>query len=128
MNTIQVASSSAERNWSTYSYIHSVKRNRLGSKKVEDLVYIHTNLCLLSCKEDRYKEGSTKLWDATHESVDLDATLQDLIVMKDDDVDNIIACASSTIGTMHGSNEFASVAAGGDDENVDFFENPYDSE
>ena len=48
--------------------------------------------------------------------------------MTDDDVDNIIARASSTIGTMHGSNEFASVAAGGDDENVDFFENPYDFE
>ncbi len=47
--------------------------------------------------------------------------------MIDDDVDNIKARASSTIGTMFGSNELASVAAEGDDENVDFFENPYDS-
>ena len=83
---------------------------------------------LLSRKEDGYKEGSTKLWDVAPESADLDATLQDLTLITDDDVDNIIARASSTIGTMHGSNEFASVAAAGDDENVDFFENPYDSE
>eukprot|EP01018_Ginkgo_biloba_P020946 Gb_12097 [translate_table: standard] len=36
-----VSSSSCERNWSTYSFIHSVKRNRLGSKKVENLVFKH---------------------------------------------------------------------------------------
>ena len=42
------SSSSAERNWSTYGFIHSVKRNRLGSRKVEDLVYVHSNLCLVS--------------------------------------------------------------------------------
>jgi hypothetical protein len=129
MNIIQVASSSAaERNWSTYSYIHSVKRNRLGSKKAEDLVYIHTNLRLLSRKDDGYNEGSTKLWDVAPECANLDATLQDLTVMTDDDVDNIIARASSTSGTMFGSNQLASVAAEGDDENVDFFENPYDSD
>ena len=35
----QVASSSSvERNWSTYGFIHSVKRNRLESKKAEELV------------------------------------------------------------------------------------------
>ena len=129
MNIVQVASSSTvERNWSTYSNIHSVKCNRLGSKKAKDLVYIHTNLHLLSRKEDGYKEGSTKLWDVAPKSANLDATLQDLTVMTGDDVDNIIACASSTIRTMHGSNELASVAAGGDDENVDFFQIPYDSE
>ena len=50
--------------------------------------------------------------------------------MTDDDVDNIIERASSTTRTMFGSNELASVAfaAEGDDENVDFFENPYDSD
>ena len=46
---------------------------------------------------NRYKKGSTKLWDVAPESTDLDATLQDLTVMTDDDVDNIIECASSTI-------------------------------
>ena len=80
---------------------------------------------LLSRKEDGYKEGSTKLWDVAPKSVDLDATLEDLTVMTNDDIDNIIAHASSTIGTMHGSNEFASVAAPGNDENVDLLKNPY---
>ena len=41
-------SSSAERNWSTYGFIHSVKRNRLGAAKDEDLVYVHSILHLLS--------------------------------------------------------------------------------
>ena len=35
------SSSSAGKNWSTYGFIHSVKRNRLGSQKAEDLVYVH---------------------------------------------------------------------------------------
>ena len=102
----------------------------MGSKKAEDVVYIHTDLHLLSRKDDAYNKGSTKFWDVAIECANLDATLQDLTVMIDDDVDNIIACASSTIGTMFGSNELASVAlaAEGDDENVDFLENPYDSD
>jgi hypothetical protein len=45
----QVASpSSTERNWSTDGFIHSVKRNRLGSQKAEDLLYVHSNPCLVS--------------------------------------------------------------------------------
>ena len=43
----QVASSSVvERNWSTYGFIHYMKCNRLGSQKVEELVYVHCNLTL----------------------------------------------------------------------------------
>ncbi|MCO5588740.1 hypothetical protein L7F22_042699 [Adiantum nelumboides] len=35
----QVSSASAcERNWSTYGFIHSLKRNRLGHSKADDLV------------------------------------------------------------------------------------------
>jgi hypothetical protein len=57
----QVASSSsAERNWSTYGFIHSVKRNRLGSKKAGDLVYVHSNLCLVSCRGEEYALGPHK--------------------------------------------------------------------
>ena len=36
------SSSSAEKNWSTYGFIYYVKRNRLGSQKAEDLVYVHS--------------------------------------------------------------------------------------
>lgn len=47
---------------STYAFIHSVKRNRLGSKKAENLVYIHSTLCLISQKDLGYKEGPFKRW------------------------------------------------------------------
>ncbi|KAJ1381854.1 Zinc finger, BED-type [Sesbania bispinosa] len=57
------SSSCCERNWSTYSFIHSMKRNRLNPKRAEDLVFIHTNLRLLSRKGKSYKEGESKLWD-----------------------------------------------------------------
>eukprot|EP01018_Ginkgo_biloba_P012671 Gb_09587 [translate_table: standard] len=54
----QVASSSlAERNWSTYGFIHSVKKNKLSTKSIEDLVYIHPNLRLLSRNKEEYKKG-----------------------------------------------------------------------
>ena len=35
-----------ERNWSTFSLIHTKRRNRLGAKRLEDLVYVHYNLRL----------------------------------------------------------------------------------
>jgi len=37
------SSSCCEKNWSTYSFIHSLKRNRLNPKRTEDLAYVHTN-------------------------------------------------------------------------------------
>jgi len=72
----QVASSSStERNWSTYGFIHSVKRNRLEAAKVEDLVYVHSNLLLLSHSSQEYKKGSSKMWDVEPEISDLNMTL-----------------------------------------------------
>eukprot|EP00253_Pinus_taeda_P032307 PITA_32307 len=57
----QVARSSlAERNWSTYGFIHFVKRNRLGSQKEEDIVYVHSNLHLASRKGLEYNNGPSK--------------------------------------------------------------------
>ena len=38
------SSSCAERNWSTYKFIHSLKRNKMAPARVEDLVYVHSNL------------------------------------------------------------------------------------
>jgi len=59
-----VNSSSAERCWSTYSYIHNVKRNRLNENRAESLVYVHYNLRLLSHYCDRANEDPTyKIWD-----------------------------------------------------------------
>jgi len=52
-----------ERNWSIYSFIHSLKRNRITPKRTEDLVYVHSNLRILSRNSSKYKEEETKLWD-----------------------------------------------------------------
>lgn len=34
----------SEKNWSTYSFIHSLKRNKMDPKRVEDVVYAHDPL------------------------------------------------------------------------------------
>lgn len=57
------SSSCCERNWSTYSFIHSKKRNKLTPERAEDLVFIHNNLRLLSRKAEEYKSGPAKMWD-----------------------------------------------------------------
>ena len=57
------SSSCCERNWSTYSFIHSVRRNKILPQHAEDLVYVHTNLRLLSRKTHAYMEGESKMWD-----------------------------------------------------------------
>ncbi|XP_057758219.1 uncharacterized protein LOC130978140 [Arachis stenosperma] len=57
------SSSCCERNWSTYSFIHSLKRNKLKLKRAENLVFVHTNLRLLSRKTQQYNKGETMMWD-----------------------------------------------------------------
>jgi hypothetical protein len=80
----QVASSSsAERNWSTYGFIHSVKRNRLGSQKAEDLVYVHSNLRLASRRGPEYNSGPSKEWDVDAENPDLELSLAALNIEED---------------------------------------------
>ncbi|KAL4295556.1 hypothetical protein GQ457_12G000260 [Hibiscus cannabinus] len=58
-----ISSSSTERVWSTYSYIHNIKRNRLNAKHADKLVFIHSNIRLLSRFTTSYKEGPCKKWD-----------------------------------------------------------------
>ncbi|KAF7841974.1 Dimer_Tnp_hAT domain-containing protein [Senna tora] len=57
------SSSCCERNWSTYSFIHSMKRNKINPKRAEDLLFVHTNLRLLSRQSSKYNEGETRMWD-----------------------------------------------------------------
>ena len=52
-----------------------MKRNRLASSKAENLVYVHSNLRLLTHKNDEYKEGAAKLWDVEPERTDLDFSI-----------------------------------------------------
>ncbi|XP_030945945.1 uncharacterized protein LOC115970452 [Quercus lobata] len=62
------SSSCAERNWSTYKFIHSLKRNKMAPARVEDLVYVHSNLRLLSRRNEEYIHTATKMWDIAGDS------------------------------------------------------------
>ena len=61
--TQPTSSSCCERNWSTYSLIHNIKRNNLATSRAEDLVFVHYNLRLLSRKKEKYINGPSKYWD-----------------------------------------------------------------
>ncbi|KAK9995074.1 hypothetical protein SO802_024777 [Lithocarpus litseifolius] len=62
------SSSCAERNWSTYKFIHSLKRNKMAPARAEDLVYVHSNLRLLSRRNEEYVNTATKMWDIAGDS------------------------------------------------------------
>jgi hypothetical protein len=70
-----VSSSSTKRNWSTYGFIHLVKRNRLGATKAKDFVYVQSNLCFLSHNTPESKKGPSRKWDVEAEISDLNMTL-----------------------------------------------------
>lgn len=54
----QVSSSStAKRNWSTYSFIHFIKRNMLTSRREKKLVTMHSALHLIDCNTNTNKES-----------------------------------------------------------------------
>lgn len=57
------SSSCCERNWSTYSFIHSLNRNKMTPRRAEDLVFIHSNLRLISRRSEEYGKGESKMWD-----------------------------------------------------------------
>ncbi|GKB33552.1 hAT dimerization domain, ribonuclease H-like domain protein [Tanacetum coccineum] len=60
------SSSCAERNWSTYAFIHSLRRNKLTTSRAQDLVFIHNNLRLLS----RNPNDDEKMWDVGGDAFD----------------------------------------------------------
>ena len=64
------SSSWCERNWSTYSFIHSMKRNKMTPQRSEDLVFVQNNVLLLSRRSRQYIEGETKLWYVGGEAFD----------------------------------------------------------
>ena len=86
-----VNTSSAKRCWSTYSFIHNVRRNRLNENRAESLVYVHYNLRLLSHYCDRaYEDQSYKVWDNNPKDDNLeDGTVQmeelEVELLRDDD-------------------------------------------
>ncbi|GMI98610.1 hypothetical protein like AT5G33406 [Hibiscus trionum] len=83
-----ISSSSAERAWSTYGHVHSLKRNRLNSSRADKLVYIHTNLRLISRYTDGYKNGPYRKWDIDPESSCLEESPLELEDMRWADLEN----------------------------------------
>ncbi|GMJ03450.1 hypothetical protein HRI_004014200 [Hibiscus trionum] len=80
-----ISSSSAERVWSTYSYIHNIKRNWLNAKRADKLVFIHSNIRLLSQFTTSYKESPCKKWDTDPESTYFDDSTVRLEDLRCDD-------------------------------------------
>nr|XP_009600221.1 uncharacterized protein LOC104095736 [Nicotiana tomentosiformis] len=73
------SSSCCERNWSTFSLIHSIKRNKLATSRAEDLVFIHYNLRLLSRRKEKYTSGPSKYWDLGGDYFNIDESINDLV-------------------------------------------------
>jgi hypothetical protein len=62
----QTASASGcERNWSTFNLVHSKRRNRLGTERLNDLVYVHYNMRL---RMKHIREGEDR---ASEDPIDL---------------------------------------------------------
>lgn len=55
--------SASERNWSTFEFIHSKKRNKLTSKRCNDLVYVFSNLRLANKLRDPMLEECVVEWE-----------------------------------------------------------------
>ena len=56
------SASACERNWSSFDHIHSRKRNRLLSGRLEDLVYVCSNLQLALKNVDKESFNSSTPW------------------------------------------------------------------
>jgi hypothetical protein len=53
-----------ERNWGTYNLIHKIMKSKTRPEWADDLVFVHTNLRLLSrTKADYYTDPKSMLWD-----------------------------------------------------------------
>jgi hypothetical protein len=118
----QVASSSsAERNWSTYGFIHSMKRSRLGSQKVGDLVYVHSNLRLVSRKGEEYTSGPHKEWDVDVENPDLELSLATLDIVDDASGTGIQVASSSHRGSSSAEHASYSIFYDEDEDHYDMY-------
>ncbi|KAK4406691.1 hypothetical protein Sango_0675600 [Sesamum angolense] len=74
-----VSSSCCERNWSTYAFIHSIRRNQITPQRAQDLVFVHNNLRLLSRKTPQYMQGDTKMWDVAGDAFE---TIEDVGILE----------------------------------------------
>jgi hypothetical protein len=68
-----VSSSLCERNWSSYSFVHSKVQNRLLPSRAEDLVYVYTNLRVFNQNLPFTDEAATEWYRQTVVSEDSDS-------------------------------------------------------
>ncbi|GJP42751.1 hypothetical protein CLOM_g2286 [Closterium sp. NIES-68] len=59
--TQPVSAASCERNWAVWDAIHTARRNRLGSQKLSDLVYVAHNWNVFSGSDGRTKRVRVKV-------------------------------------------------------------------
>ncbi|KAM3204483.1 hypothetical protein P3L10_027892 [Capsicum annuum] len=83
--TQSTSSSYCERNWSTYSMIHNIKRNKLATSRAKDLVFVYYNLRLLSSKKDKYINGPSKYGDVGGYQFEVKDTINNLIELSIDE-------------------------------------------
>ena len=93
------------RNWSTFSLIHTKRRNRLLPAHTEKLVYIHTNLRLIS----KIKERGYERMEVTLEMLNKEKDEERLLALQEiqeaiaetafDEIEPIPLTSSSHIGT-----------------------------
>lgn len=93
--------STSKQNWSTYSFIHLIKRNQLHSKKAKNLVYMHSDLCLLSHKQHSCKEAYMRLWDTTPMHNDLDASTSKHAVLQGLNNENTFSASTNACNTSN---------------------------
>ena len=58
---------SCERNWSTFEFLHSKKRNRLEPSRANDLVYVFSNLRLINRVRSVEYDEEYPEWDSDDE-------------------------------------------------------------
>ena len=113
-----VNTSSAERCWSSYSFIHSVKRNRLSLDRAESLVYFHYNLRLLShyCEDEKHNRD-LKFWDRYSKETNLEdgvlrlEQLEDALIHDDEDRVDMPPPTSALVPRSHGSTPTAGASS-----------------
>ena len=86
-----------------------MKRNRLAASKAEELVYVHSNLRLLTHSQNEYKEGGIKFWDVDLEQTDLNfsAAAQSLLDVQSGShhppsaSSSVVACDSNLLASSN---------------------------
>lgn len=65
-----ISASACKRNWSTFNFIHTKKRNKLKCQRVRNIVSVHCNLRLLDSIEDIKNKEDYIDWSSSSEELE----------------------------------------------------------